>query len=192
MSVEIIALTSEKIVANIYLTETDITANEFVELINNKLKQTIENDYGTYFSAIDSVIADTTLAIADDDDDANNNENQSNKGFAWHLVFLGAIPVVLLFVMGYAAYLFCCGKAMKETVRTPVYVSQATVNDDNDASYKHEMIGIQFKDEMVLGTENASLGNKPSVSADELKQAGDQSVGLLNQIWVDENNSKSS
>lgn len=115
ITVDILSVTTTQITANVYITETDITTDEFLGLVEDDLSAAVinvagEDDNGDDFvTSVDTVTTDTTLGTVGGSGNNNNSDNDSIfsqvKIYEWFII--GGIIVVSFFV-GCLAYDYCC------------------------------------------------------------------------------------
>ena len=116
VTVEVTTLTTEQVDANVYVSETDISQEEFVELVESDLAAAIEEeDTDGYFGTVGTVEASTELATEEDG-------NNKSSNFPWEWVIL-AFGIVLAIVIAGGIYDFFCVNKVDKATKASVVAS---------------------------------------------------------------------
>ena len=106
VSVETVDVTEDAVIVNVYVSETDITTQELVDLIDNNLQTAIEEEVHSatiYFKQISKVTADTTLAEAQEEENTDGDSSSSGNNIPWDLIVI-VICVAALAIIGYIIF----------------------------------------------------------------------------------------
>ena len=128
VTVEVIEITTDAVEANIYVSETDITTEQFIDLVETDLGAAIEaQDNNEYFSSIQSVSGDSQLGSEDDGNDKSSD-------FPWEWVIAVFVQVLLIIILGGLYDCFCVNKVNNDETEEVVPAMEPRTNTNTNAN----------------------------------------------------------
>ena len=181
VTVEVTTLTTEQVYANIYVSETDITQQEFIDLVESDLASAIEEaDVDGYFSSVDRIEGSSELTTSDDEDNSND--------FPWEWVVIVCAILLLLIIAGGIYDHFCIHRSDKTEAAIGATLEPGRATGANsvatNANTMEEEPELPTEAELVVMKQNGNgTGTQTSLPA-QPQVADDLAVGATDAGYV--------